>query len=140
MRVKLTARLGDNQQSGLEMDRSYAVHSGPDEQGRVWVFDDNTDSFRTVGPAEYREIPDPLEPHDLVRIDQQPGGYGAVCTCVWRHWEPVGDPDEAAHAHKLHLGRMAIDRHHLTTPVHPLLQEWINDLRSRRRHRQEPER
>jgi hypothetical protein len=139
MRVKLTARLGDNQQSGLELDRSYAVHSGPDPQGRLWVFDDHTDSFRTVGPGEYREVPDPLEPHDLLRIARQPDGYWAVCTCVWRHWQPVADPDEAAHSHQRHLRHMAIDRQHLTTPVHPLLQQWINERRERQ-PRQEPER
>jgi hypothetical protein len=49
MRVKLTARLGDNQQSGLEMNRSYAIQESPDEQGRLLVFDDNTGSFHTVG-------------------------------------------------------------------------------------------
>jgi hypothetical protein len=139
VRVKLIARLGDTQQSGLEVDRNYAVHAGPDPDGRVLVFDDHTHSFRPLGPAEYREVPDPLEPHDLVRIDQDPGGYRAVCACVWRPWEPAADPDAAAHLHRAHLRHMDIQERLLTMAVHPLLLEWINDLQARQR-RQEPER
>ena len=141
MRVKLVARLGGNQRSGLEVDRHYTVHSGPDPQGRLWVFDDHTDSFRTLTPGEYREVPDPLEPHALVRIDQQPGGYRAVCLCVWRHWQPLGDPDDAARSFAGHQRHMDSQRHLLTMAVHPLLQHWINDLHQRqRRRREEPER
>jgi hypothetical protein len=139
VRVKLIARLGDTQQSGLEVDRTYAVHAGPDVEGRVWVFDDHTTSFRTVCSAEYREVPDPLEPHDLVRIDQDPGGYRAVCACVWRPWQPAADPDAAAHRHRAHLWHMDLQERLLTMAVHPLLVAWINDLRARQR-RQEPER
>ena len=139
MRVTLLARLGDNQQSGLEVDRNYAVHAGPDLDGRVLVFDDHTSSFRTVSAAEYREVSNPLEPHDLVRIDQDEGGYRAVCSCVWRPWKPAADPDEAAHLHRAHLGHMDLQERLLTMAVHPLVLEWINDLRARQR-RQEPER
>ena len=56
MRVKLTALVGDNAASGLLLDGNYTVHQGPDAQGRVWVFDEGTDSFRAVSPAEYREV------------------------------------------------------------------------------------
>jgi hypothetical protein len=139
MRVTVTARYGTNQASGLELERHYDVHHGPDADGTVLVFDDNTQSFRPLTPAEYREVPDPLEPHDLLRIDHTPDGYRAVCLCVWRHWCPVADPDEAAHTHQRHLRHMDIDRRHLTMPIHPLLQQWISDLRDRQR-RQEPER
>ena len=139
MRVTLIARLGDTQRSGLEVDRTYAVHAGPDLDGRVLVFDDHTHSFRTVSSAEYREVPDPLEPHDLVRIDQQPGGYRAVCACVWRPWNPATDPDQAAHLHRAHLRHMDLQERLLTMAVHPLLVEWINHLRARQRG-QEPER
>jgi hypothetical protein len=83
MRVKLISRLGDTQQSGLELDRHYAVHVGPDPQGTVVVFDDHTTSFCPLTRAEYREVPDPLEPHDLLRVDQEPGGYqGGLHLCV----------------------------------------------------------
>jgi hypothetical protein len=139
MRVRIVARLAGNAGSGLELDRAYAVHQGPDPDGGLLVFDDNTHSFRTVTPAEYREVPDPLEPHELVGIDQEPGGYRAVCTCVWRWYHPVADPDEAAHTHQAHQRHMDHQRRLLTMPVHPLLQEWINDLWERRRG-QEPER
>jgi hypothetical protein len=139
MRVKLTALGAATIDSGLEPDRNYTVHSGPDPDGRVVVFDDHTSGFRTLGPVQYREVPDPLAPHDLLRIARQPDGYWALCRCVWRHWQPVADPDEAAHSHQRHLRHMAIDRQHLTTPVHPLLQQWIND-RQQRQPRQEPER
>jgi hypothetical protein len=139
MRVRLIARLGDNQQLGLELDRHYPVHWGPDPEGRVLVFDDHTNCFAPLTPAEYREVPDPLEPHDLLRIDQDQGGYRAVCTCVWRPWQPVADPDQAVGVHRRHLRHMELDRHHLTTVVHPRLQAWINDLQGRDRH-QEPER
>jgi hypothetical protein len=138
MRIKLTTLGGGNQHSGLEVDRHYAVHQGPDPLGRVWVFDDNSDSFRTLTPAEYREVPDPLEPHDLVRINREPDGFWAVCVCVWRHWQPLSDPDEAARSLHSHLHRMDMNRRLLTMPIHPQLQQWINDLRARRR--QEPER
>jgi hypothetical protein len=139
MRIKLTGLLGGNQHAGLEVDRQYTVHQGPDPQGRVWVFDDHSDSFRVLTPAEYREVPDPLEPHDLVRINHQGDGFWAVCTCVWRHWQPVSDPDEAVRSFRSHLVGMDLDRRLLTMAVHPQLQQWINDLRARRRH-QEPER
>jgi hypothetical protein len=140
MRVKVTARHGDNQHSGLEVDRNYAVHAGPDPEGRVLVFDDHTTSFRTVTPAEYREVPDPLEPHDLLRIDQDEGGYRAVCTCVWQPWTSAADPDAAVQRHRGHLWHMDIQERLLTMPVHPLLVAWINDLQERQRRRQEPER
>jgi hypothetical protein len=139
MRITLTTLVGGNQHAGLEVDRHYAVHHGPDPKGRVWVFDDNTDSFRALGPAEYREVPDPLEPHDLVRINQRADGFWAVCVCVWRHWQPASDPDEAVRSFRRHLDRMDMDRRLLTMAVHPLVQQWLNDLRARRRH-QEPER
>jgi hypothetical protein len=139
MRVKLIARLGDTQQSGLELDRHYAVHAGPDPQGTVLVYDDHTTSFCPLTRAEYREVPDPLEPHDLLGVDQEPGGYRAVCTYVWHPWQPAADPDAAVAVHRRHLRQMELDGHHLTTVVHPRLQEWINDLPGRR-GRQEPER
>jgi hypothetical protein len=83
--------------------------------------------------------PRPLEPHDLLRIDQDPGGYRAVCTCVWQPWTSAADPDAAAHLHRAHLRHMDLQERLLTMAVHPLLVEWINDLRARQR-RQEPER
>jgi|SRR5829696_4098124 hypothetical protein len=138
MRVEIASLRGTNQQSGLEVERHYAVHRGPDAEGTVLVFDDNTDSFRQLTAAEYEEVPDPLEPHDLLRIDRAPDGYRAVCLCVWRPCFPDADPDEAVRTYRLHLSKMDIDRHHLTTPVHPRLQQWIDDLRERRRR--EPER
>jgi hypothetical protein len=139
MRVKIRTRPAGTTESGLELDRSYAVHQGPDPNGTILVFDDHTASFRALTPAQYQEVPDPLEPHDLLRIDHGPGGYQAICTCVWRHWQPVADPDQAAHTHQAHLRHMDTGRHHLTTVIHPQLQAWINDLRARQR-RQEPER
>ena len=42
MRVEIASLRGTNQQSGLEVERHYAVHRGPDAEGTVLVFDDNT--------------------------------------------------------------------------------------------------
>ena len=137
MRVQIVARLGANQQSGLELDRAYRVYAGPDERGRVLVFDEVTTGFRWVTPAEYQEIPDPLERHDLVRIDHGPGGYAPICSCVWRWQRGWPDPDEAAHLHGVHQRHMATQRHLLTQPVPPPLLAWIQQLHTRR---QEPER
>jgi len=139
MRIVLVARLGGNQQSGLELDRAYRVHVGPDERGRVLVFDEVTTSFRWVTPAEYREVPDPLDRHDLVRIDHGPGGYAPICSCVWRWQRGWPDPDEAAHLHGVHQRHMATQRRLLTQPIPPPLLAWIEQLRACR-HRQEPER
>jgi hypothetical protein len=143
VRVKVTALVGDNRDSGLLVDANYAVHHGPDDQGRVLVFDFITDSFRTVTPAEYREVPDPLDPHELVRITQDPDGYRAMCRCVWRHDLPAADPDAAVSAFKrLHLRRMEEGRYHLTAWNDPrliqLLDRWHKQQWHRRR--QEPER
>jgi hypothetical protein len=137
MRVRITARLGGNQPSGLELDRAYRVHAGPDPGGRVLVFDDHNTSFRWVTSAEYREIPDPLDRHDLVAIDHGPGGFVPVCSCVWRWHRGWPDPDEAAHAHGVHQRHMATQRRLLTQPVPPPLLAWVEQLRARRR--QEPE-
>jgi hypothetical protein len=137
MRVRIVARLGDNQQSGLELDRAYRVHHGPDARGSVLVFDDTTTSFCWVTPAEYREIPDPLDRHDLVAIDHGPGGYQPICSCVWRWHRGWPDPDQAAHLHGVHARHMATQRRLLTQPVPPPLLAWIQQLRARR---QEPER
>jgi hypothetical protein len=138
MRVVIVARLGDNQQSGLELDRAYRVHHGPDPHGSVLVFDDTTTSFRWVTTGEYRETADPLDRHDLVAIQQGPGGYAPVCSCVWRWQRSWPDPDEAAHAHGVHQRHMASQRRLLTQPVPPPLLAWIEQLRAHRR--QEPER
>jgi hypothetical protein len=107
MRVEITSLRGTNRQSGLEFDRHYAVHRGPGTEGAVLVFDDNTDSFRSLTSAECEEVPDPLEPHDLLRIDRTPEGYRAVCLCVWRPCHPDSDSDEAVRTHRLHLSKMA---------------------------------
>lgn len=139
MRVVIIARHGSNQQSGLELDRAYSVYDGPDERGSVLVFDDTTTGFRWVTPAEYQEIPDPLERHDLVRVDQGSGGYQAICSCVWRWHRGWPDPDEAARAHGAHQRHMATQRWLLTPPVPSPLLAWIAQLRAHR-HRQEPER
>jgi hypothetical protein len=138
MRVVIVARLGGNQRSGLELDRAYRVHAGPDPHGRVLVFDDATTSFRWVTPAEYREVPDPLDRHDLVRIQQGPGGWQPICACVWRWHRGWPDPDEAAHLHGVHQRHMASQRRLLTQPVPLLRLAWIEQLRARRH--QEPER
>jgi len=138
MRVRIVARLGGNRQSGLELDRAYRVHAGPDPRGTVLVYDDNDASFRWVTPAEYREVPDPLERHDLVHIQQGPGGYQPVCSCVWRWHRGWPDPDEAAHLHGVHQRHMATQRRLLTQPVPPPLLAWIEQLRAHRRR--EPER
>jgi hypothetical protein len=45
MTVVIIARVGGNQQSGLELDRAYRVYDGPDERGSVLVFDDTTTGF-----------------------------------------------------------------------------------------------
>jgi hypothetical protein len=141
MRVKLTALVGDNAASELLLDGAYQVHRGPDEQGRVLVFDEGTDSFRTVSPGQYREVPDPLEPHDLLRINQEPDGYWAVCTCVWRHDLAAADPDEAVHTYKLlHLDAMERGRYHLTAYGDPQLLQALNEWRQQQRRRQDPER
>jgi hypothetical protein len=137
VRVVIIARHGSNQQSGLELDRAYRVHAGPDERGAVLVFDDTTTGFRWVTTAEYREVPDPLERHDLVRIDHSPGGYQPICLCVWRWHRGWPDPDDAAHVHAVHQRHMATQRRLLTQPVPPLLLAWVQRLRARR---QEPER
>jgi len=139
VRVVIIARLGGNQQSGLELDRGYRVHAGPDERGAVLVFDDNTTGFRWVIPGEFREIPDPLDRHDLVRIDQGLDGYAPICSCVWRWDRGWPDPDEAARVHGAHQRHMATQRRLLTQPVSPPLLAWVEQLRARR-HRQEPER
>jgi hypothetical protein len=138
MRVVIIACHGSNQQSGLELDRAYRVHAGPDPHGRVLVFDDT--SFRWVTPGEYREIADPLDRHDLLRIDHGPDGFAPVCSCVWRWHRGWPDPDEAAHIHGVHQRHMATQRRLLTQPVPPPLLAWIEHLRTHRRHRQEPER
>jgi hypothetical protein len=138
MRVRIIARLGGNQRSGLELDRAYRVYDGPDEHGRVLVFDDNDASFRWVTPGEYREVPDPLDRHDLVAIEQGPGGFTPGCSCVWRWQRGWPDPDEAAHLHGVHQRHMATQRRLLTRPVPPPLLAWIQQLRAHRR--QEPER
>jgi hypothetical protein len=138
MRVRIVARLGGNQQSGLELDRAYCVHAGPDERGSVLVFDDTTTGFRWVTPAEYQETPDPLDRHDLVRIDHGLGGYAPICSCVWRWHRGRPDPDEAARVHGAHQRHMATQRRLLTQPVPPPLLAWIERLRAGRR--QEPER
>jgi hypothetical protein len=137
--VRIVVRLADDQQSGLEVDRAYRVHAGPDERGAVLVFDDTTTGFRWVAPAEYREVPDPLDRHDLVRIDHGPGGFAPVCSCVWRWRRGWPDPDEAARAHGVHQRHMATQRRLLTQPAPPPLLAWIEQLRARRRG-QEPER
>ena len=139
MRVVILARHGPNEQSGLELDRAYRVHVGPDARGRVLVFDEVTTSFRWVTPAEYREIPDPLDRHDLVRIDHGPGGWQPVCSCVWRWHRGWPDPDQAAHLHGVHARHMATQRRLLTQPVPPPLLAGIEQLRARHRN-QEPER
>jgi hypothetical protein len=138
MRVRIIARLGGNRRSGLELERAYRVHAGPDPGGRVLVFDDLDTSFRWVTPAEYREVPDPLDRHDLVRIDQGPGGWQPVCSCVWGWGRGWPDPDEAAHLHDVHQRHMASQRRLLTQPVPPPLLAWLEQLRAHRR--QEPER
>jgi hypothetical protein len=138
MRVVIVAGLGANQQSGLEKERAYRVYAGPNEQGSVLVFDDNDTCFRWVTPVEYREVPDPLDRHDLVRIDHGPGGYAPVCSCVWRWHRSWPDPDEAARVHGVHQRQMASQRRLLTRPVPPPLLAWIEQLQARRR--QEPER
>jgi len=132
MRIVIVARLGGNQQSGLELDRAYRVYDGPDEHGAVLVFDDNTTGFRWVTTAEYQEIPDPLDRHDLVRIDHGPGGYAPICSCVWRWHRRWPDPDEAARIHGAHQRQMATQRRLLTQPVPPRLLAWIEQLRARR--------
>jgi hypothetical protein len=139
MRVQIIARLGGNQQSGLELDRAYRVHHGPDPHGWVLVFDEVTTSFRWVTPFEYREVPDPLDRHDLVAIDQGPGGWQPICSCVWRWQRGWPDPDEAAHIHGVHQRHMATQRRLLTQPVPPRLLAWVEQLRAHRRN-QEPER
>jgi hypothetical protein len=139
MRVVILIRLGGNQRSGLELDRAYRVYAGPDPGGRVLVFDDHHTSFRRVTPAEYREVPDPLDRHDLVRIDHGPGGWRPVCSCVWRRGRGWPDPDEAAHAHGVHQRQMATQRRLLAQPVPPPLLAWLEQLRAHR-PRQEPER
>jgi hypothetical protein len=138
MRVVIVARQGSNQLSGLELDRAYRVYAGPDEHGRVLVFDDNDTSFRWVTSGEYREVPDPLDRHDLVRIQQGPGGWQPVCSCVWRWQRGLPNPDEAAHLHGVHQRHMATQRRLLTQAVPPLL-AWIEQLRTHRRG-QKPER
>ncbi len=138
MRVVLVALGGSNQRLGLELDRAYRVHVGPDERGSVLVFDDTTTSFRWVTTAEYREVPDPLDRHDLVRIEQGPGGWQPICSCVWRWQRGWPDPDQAAHLHGVHQRHMATQRRLLTQPIPPPLLAWVQQLRAHRR-RQEPE-
>jgi hypothetical protein len=141
VRVKVTALVGDNRESGLLVDANYAVHQGPDDQGRVLVFDFITDSFRTVTPAEYRQVPDPLDPHELVRITQDPDGYRAACTCVWRGDLPAADPDTATGLYEAHLRRMAEGRYHLTAWNNPQLIQAFDTWHKQQWHRrQEPER
>ena len=138
MRVAIVARRGGNRQSGLELDRAYRVYAGPDPGGRVLVLDDNDASFRWVTTAEYREVSDPLERHDLVRIDHGPAGYSPVCSCVWRWQRGWPDPDEAAHIHGVHQRHMATQRRLLTQPIPPQLLAWVEQMRAH--WRQEPER
>jgi hypothetical protein len=138
MRVRIVARLGGNRRSGLELDRAYRVYAGPDEGDGVLVFDDNDTSFRWVTPGEYREVPDPLDRHDLVRIDQVPGGFTPVCLCVWRWRHADPDPDEAARSHQAHQWHMQVNRWLLEAPADPQLLAWIEQQRAHRR--QEPER
>ena len=142
MMVKLTALVGDNATSGLLLDANYLVHRGPDNQGRVLVFDEFTTSFRTLGPGEYREVPDPQGPHELVRIRQDPDGYRAVCSCIWDQDLAAGDPDEATHLFKLlHLAHMERSRYHLTRWGEPQILQILNHWRHQQwRRRQEPER
>ena len=139
MRVVIVARLGGNQQSGLELDRAYRVHAGPDPHDRVLVFDEVTTSFRWVTTAEYREVPDQLDRHGLVAIDHGPAGYAPVCSCVWRWQRGWPDPDEAARVQGVHQRHMHVQRRLLTQPVPPPLLAWIEQLRARRRN-QESER
>jgi hypothetical protein len=138
MTVVIITRLGGNQQSGLELDRAYRVYHGPDPRGSVLVFDDNTTSFRWVTPGEYRETADPLDRHDLVAIQQIPGGWEPVGSCVWRWQRGWPDPDEAARAHGTHQRHMDTQRRLLTQPVPPAVLAWIEQARARRH--QEPER
>jgi hypothetical protein len=138
MTVVIVARLDGNQQSGLELDRAYRVYAGPDPRGSVLVFDDTTTSFRWVTPAEYRETADPLDRHDLVAIQQRPGGWEPVCSCVWRWDRGWPDPDEAGRVHGAHQRHMATQRRLLTQPAPPALLAWIQQLRNHRH--QEPER
>ena len=142
--VKVLTLTGDNQQSGLLLDANYEVHRGPDSQGRVLVFDFITDSFRTLAPGEYREVPDPRDPHELVRITHNPNGdgYRAVCTCRWRDTDPAADPDAAASDFRaLHLRRMQEARYHLTRWGDPRFLQSITDWHKEQwRRRQEPER
>jgi hypothetical protein len=138
MEVVIIARLGANQQSGLELDRGDRVHAGPNPHGAVLVFDDHTTGFRWVTPGEYRETADPLDRHDLVAIQHGPDGFAPVCSCGWRWGRGWPDPDEAARAHGAHQRHMATHRRRLTQPVPPPLLAWIQQLRADRR--QEPER
>jgi hypothetical protein len=141
MRVVIVARLGGNRQSGLELDRAYLVYAGPDPDGRVLVFDDHHTSFRWVTPGEYREVPDPLERHDLVAIQHGPGGWQPVCSCVWRWHRGWPDPDEAARSHLAHQWHMQVNRWLLEGPADPqLLLADLERLRGRGHRNQEPER
>jgi hypothetical protein len=145
MRVKLTALVGDNATSGLLLDGNYQVHRGPDNHGRVLVFDFVTDSFRTVGRAEYRQVPDPLEAHELVRIRQDDDGYRASCSCrLWEQHDAQGDPDGATQRFKrVHLQQMERGRYHLTAGTNPgfiaAIDAW-HKQQWRRRQGEEPER
>jgi hypothetical protein len=135
VRVVIVALRGGNRRSGLDLHRAYQVHDGPDRRGRVLVFDDHHGSFRWVRSGEYREVPDPLERHDLARIQQTSGGWRPVCSCVWRWQHTWADPDAAAHTHRVHQRHMAAQRRLLTQPAPPPL-GWD----AQPRHREEPER
>jgi hypothetical protein len=113
MMVRLLARLGANRRSGLKVDRAYRVYDGADGDGRVLVLDDDSDPAtpRWITPVEYEEVPDPFDPHDLVRLQPRPGGgWEAICSCPFRWHLPEADPDEAAHGHGLHHRHMHAQR------------------------------
>jgi hypothetical protein len=145
MRVLILARLGANQPSGLELNRSYQVYGEPDPDGRVLVFDDHQARLCWVTPAAYQQVPDPLKHHQLVRIEHRPGGYVPLCSCGWRWPRRWPDPDEAAAVVAVHQRRLAIQRLLLDDPIPPPMLIWHELLRAER-HRQhqqpgrEPER
>ncbi len=142
MMVKVLALAGDNTASGLLLEANYQVHHGPDAQGRVLVFDVCTDSFRTLHPPEYREVPDPRDPHALVRITQEPDGWRAGCICIWRADLAAGDPDGAVvFFQRRHLERMAQARAYLTNWGDPRFLQSLHQWHQQHwRRRQEPER
>jgi hypothetical protein len=110
----------------------------------VLVFDFVTDSFRTLNRAEYRQVPDPLQAHAMVRI-RHDDGYRAICSCrLWDQHDAQGDPDGAARRFTLvHLQQMERDRYHLTAGANPgfiaAIDQWHKE-QWRRRQGEEPER